>query len=128
MRLINLVANYNIKRFANSQLTEIFSMSHFENKQRCTSGYIWPTAVLGQPGRACAFGDEARHRNKTGRVMSYWLVGPEVKPGHGPVAFKRVVPWRRPVGPYCARPVRSPDIQNMVIFPINLVLLVKKTI
>jgi hypothetical protein len=38
--LINLVANYNIKRFANSQLTEIFSMSHFENKQRCTSGYI----------------------------------------------------------------------------------------
>jgi hypothetical protein len=58
-------------------------------------------------------------------VMPCQPVGPEARPGHGPVAFKRVVPGRRPIGPYYVGPTRSPDIRNLFIVPINLVMLIK---
>jgi hypothetical protein len=81
---------------------------------------------LCRPGRARAFGDEARHSTKMKWDMLCRPVGPEAKPGHGPVAFKRVMSCQWPVGPYRVGSARSPDIQNMVIFPINLVILIKK--
>jgi hypothetical protein len=70
-----------------------------------------------EPGRAHAFGDEARHGTEMKWAMLCQPAGPEAKPGHDLVAFKRAVPCRWPVGPYRAGPARSPDTQNMFIFP-----------
>jgi hypothetical protein len=77
-----------------------------------------------EPDRACAFGDEARHDTKMEWVVTCRPAEPKVKPWHGPIAFKRVMPGLWPIRPYHVRPARSPDIPNM-FFPINLVILIK---
>jgi hypothetical protein len=69
-----------------------------------TPEYIWPRASP-EPGRAHAFGDEAWH-------------GTEMKRA---VAFKRVVPCRRPG---TAR--AEAWIYKICLFFINLVILIKK--
>jgi hypothetical protein len=80
----------------------------------------------GGPSLACAFGDEARHDTEMKWVVPCQTAGSEVKPGHGSVAFNRVVPGRRPIRPYRAGLAQNPDIQNVFIFLINLVILIKK--
>jgi hypothetical protein len=77
-----------------------------------------------EPGQASAFGDEARHDTEMKHVVPCRPVGPEAKPGHGLVAFKRVVLCQRPVRPYCARSVRIYKI--WLFFLKNLVILIKK--
>jgi hypothetical protein len=93
-------------------------------------GYTWPTGRAGlarsELDRARAFGDVALHDTKMKRVVPCWPAGPEAKPVHDPVAFKRVLSGRRPDGPYCVEPTQSPDIRSMFIPPINLVILTKK--
>jgi hypothetical protein len=61
--------------------------------------YIWPT---GWPGLSPVgfVPSEMRPGTEMKWAVLCWSVGPEVKSGHGPVAFKRIV--LRLVGPYRA--------------------------
>jgi hypothetical protein len=60
------------------------------------------------------------------QVVPCWPAGPEAKPVHGLIPFKRVMPGRRPDRPYRVELAQSPDIRSMFISPINLAILTKK--
>jgi hypothetical protein len=84
-----------------------------------------PLYLVNEPCQARAFGDEVQHGTEMKQVVLYRPIGSKAKLEHGSVAFKRVVPSLWPIGPYRAEPARIPDIQNMFIFLIYLVILIK---